>query len=384
MCLAETDAAAQYPARVLLVGVSVRMLAQSCRRAGIEPLALDWFGDTDTAACARFCAAVGSEDGRDFDRALLLATAEDLAPAESGTALIYGGGLDGRPDLLDSLRTGRTLFGNPPETVRAVKTPHVFFSLLDRLGIPYPPTRFGAAANLSDPDRWLVKNQATEGGTGVTAFHAGAIVPPGCYLQRHLPGPAHSLLFLANGSEIAAVGFNRLAVSRHRAERPMLFAGATTPTTLLPEQRGAAQGYARALTRALQLVGLNSLDFIIDDGQCRVLEINPRPSATLGLHDDRYRRGLLAAHLDACRGHLTPRGPHLDPPRGFRIVYAHRSGLMPDHVRWPDWAADRPRAGTAITAGHPLCSVAAEARSLSQAERQLFERERLIHAALML
>ena len=369
---------------MLLVGVSVRMLAQSCRRAGIEALALDWFADTDTIACSRACAAIAAADRPDFDSERLLAESERLAPAGSGTPLVTAGGFDSRPELLEALMAGRSLYGNAPGTLRRIKTPGHFFRLLDELGIPYPATRLDPPASAPGPGRWLIKHRASEGGIGVQVYVPEQTIPPDCYLQQDLEAPAHSLLFLANSTDIAPVGFNRLLTSGHRGDRPMLFGGALTPTTLPATRRRAVCRYARDLTRALGLVGLNSLDFIDHGGYCRVLELNPRPSATLCLHDRNYRHGLLAAHLDACRGALTTASVTDDPPRGFRIVYAEQKGRVPSEISWPDWAADRPSPGTALSVGDPLCSVSAAAASLPALERQVVTRERLIRAALML
>jgi len=360
------------------------MLAQSCSRAGIDALALDWFADTDTIACSRACAAISAADRPDFDSERLLAECERLAPAGSGTALVTAGGFDSRPELLEALMAGRSLYGNPPDTLRRIKTPGHFFGLLDELGIPYPATQLDTAVTAPGPGRWLIKHRASEGGIGVQPFAPGQVIPSGCYLQQRLEAPAHSLLFLANGTDIAPVGFNRLLTSGHRRDRPMLFGGALTPTTLPTTQRRAVCRYARDLTRALGLVGLNSLDFIDYGEHCRALELNPRPSATLCLHDGNYRHGLLAAHLDACRGTLTTATVMDDPPRGFRIVYAERQGRIPPGINWPDWAADRPSPGTVLSVGDPLCSVSASAASLPVLERRLFTRERLIRAALML
>ncbi|WP_236102352.1 ATP-grasp domain-containing protein [Methylotetracoccus oryzae] len=366
------------------MGVSVRMLAQSCSRAGIDALALDWFADTDTIACSQACAAIAAADRPDFDAQRLFAASERLAPSGSGTALVTAGGFDSRPELLEALIVGRSLYGNAPDTLRRIKTPGHFFGLLDELGIPYPATQLDTATTAPGPGRWLIKHRASEGGIGVQFFTPARAIPPDCYLQQHLDAPAHSLLFLANGTDIAPVGFNRLLTAGHRRDRPMLFGGALTPTTLPPAQRRAVCRYARDLTRALGLVGLNSLDFIHHGGQCHVLELNPRPSATLCLHDPNYRQGLLAAHLDACRGSLAAASVTHAPPRGFRVVYAERQGRVPPGINWPDWAADRPSPGTVLSVGDPLCSVSASAASLPVLERRLFTRERLIRAALML
>lgn len=382
---AAASAVPDCPSRVLLVGVSVRMLAQSAARAGIRASSLDWFADTDTAASSEHCTAVASPDGVDFDRERLIGMADQQAPPGArGSALVYGGGLDSRPELLMALCQGRTLYGNAPETLRTCKSPAHFFGLLDRCGIAHPEICLGPLATGQEPADWLVKQRGSEGGVGVTALGDDGTLPAGAYLQRRLDGKPHSLLFLADGERIASVGFNRLLTTGHRRHQPFLFAGAITPTALSATQCAVVRRQALTLTRALRLVGLNSLDFIAAGDGCSVLEINPRPSATLGLHDRKYPHGLLAAHMAACQGVLTPAGPDPEHPRGFRIAYAEGNLTVPQAFPWPEWAADRPAGGTAIAAGAPICSIAAEAASVGMLERGLFVRERVLRTALML
>lgn len=370
---------------LLLAGVSVRMLAQSAARAGIRPVCLDWFADEDTAESSVMCRAVS--DGIGFDSEKLLWAAERYAPARAGSALIYGSGFDGHPELLSQLARGRLLWGNSPETVQRVKTPADFFRVLDRLLIPYPETRWTLPERAFDPSTWLAKPISSEGGVGIRLVQSDlAVASPaqsGIYFQQKIPGTPRSALFLANGSDAEIIGFNTLYTSDHVRQQPFLFAGARSHCRLRPRQRAAIRDYTIALTRALSLKGINSLDFMIDEDEIRVLEINPRPSATMMLHDADYPDGLLACHVDACRGSPIGRKPRSAVLRGVKILYAYRAMSVPAGFTWPAWCSDRPRAGTSIKWGRPVCSIRAESRDHSTLERQLSARERLIRSSLM-
>ena len=58
---------------------------------------------------------------------------------------------------------------------------------------------------------------------------------------------------------------------------------------------------AQAITAASGLLGLNSIDFLVDGNEYTLIEINPRPGATLDIFDDRDG-SLFRAHVDSCLG----------------------------------------------------------------------------------
>jgi uncharacterized protein len=369
--------------RLLLAGASVRMLAQSAARDRLRPVSLDLYADTDTAACSRLCREVAL--GEDFDLDRMVSLADRYAPRDGRTALIYGGGFDSRPEVLEVLVSGRRLWGNPPDLLRRVNTPGPFLDLLDRLAIPYPETRWELRFPERDSRTWLVKKGRSQGGLGVRYRKpdcAGKPLP-GHYYQRYVDAIPRSLLFLANGVAIEPVGFNTLETARHIGSRPFLFAGAATDDAISARHRGEMLAHARALTGALSLIGLNSLDFVIDGGTCRVLELNARPSASMTLYDAETPFGLVNAHIAACCGRLISQPLGRTSARGFRILYAGVEFRMPADFVWPEWASDRPRPGLSIPWGNPVCSIRAESPDRGDLNRQLFSRERELRTALV-
>ena len=306
-----------------------------------------------------------------MDPAVLLEAAHRLAPPESGYALVYGSGLDIKPDLLEALSAGRKVYGNAPETLRLLKSPRCFFGLLDRLAIPYPETRFDPPA---DPWGWLVKPSCGEGGKGV-GFCAQA-APPGAelYYQRQLPEPPMSALFLADGENARIIGFNTLWTARLPGQ-PFLYAGAINRAELGPDQQAQIADAIARLTQATGLRGLNSLDFMRDSALCRALEINPRPSATLSLYDADFPEGLLARHIRACRGNLGPPWQAGATIRASKAVFARRGSTIPTGFSWPAGCCDRPMPGESIAAGQPICTVEAEGQSHQEVESLIRLRE---------
>lgn len=342
------------------------MLAQSAVRAGIRPVSIDLFADRETRACSENCVAVSAAE-IGFERESVVQAAERLAPAGQGYALVYGSGLDADPGILEALARGRTLYGNPPEILYLLKSPDSFFQLLRQHDIPYPES---SRTRPPDPENWLLKSGRSEGGKGVR-FCGRAEPGPTDYYQRRLPGRAMSALFLANGESARIIGFNTLWTADHGAGRPFLFAGAINRADLLPEQRRQVKAYITRLIRALPLKGLNSLDFMLDGEMCRVLEINPRPSATMALYDGDFSRGLLAEHIRACRAEIPETAETGDVVRAFKVFFAARELEISGDMAWPDWCTDRPVPGTLIGAGQPVCTVCAEGNDRSGVERSI-------------
>jgi len=132
----------------------------------------------------------------------------------------------------------------------------------------------------------------------------------------------------------------------------------------------------RVLVRELGLKGLCGMDVVIDEnGQCHVLEINPRPTATFELHQTQL--SLCAAHILACQGTLAtlPPGPAL--LRAHQVWYADRDFIVP-HFAWPDWVSDRPRSGRPVRTGEPVCVVHAEATCMNDIQTLLHNRSAVI------
>lgn len=344
------------------------MLAQSARRGGWRPWVLDLYGDEDTRACSWHCQRADDGQGGFAYEAVLAGLRRAAAAGAAGW--VYGSGWECCPERVAALAKCLPLWGNGPELLRWLKSPARFFALLDALAIPYPESRFQAPES---PGGWLAKPGCGEGGKRVALCAAAAAVEPGAYFQRHVAGKPLSVLFLADGRRAVPLGFNTLWVAG-TAESPYGFAGAANRADLPPPWHARVAAWLQRLVEQTGLQGLNSLDFIYDGESCWVLEVNPRPSATLALYDEDFPGGLLAAHVAACAG-LLPQALPPALPRAMRIVFAPYPLQVPVGVVWPAGCADLPAAGSVLAAGQPLCTVSA-AGAGQAAVRLLRQRER--------
>ncbi|BCX81858.1 conserved hypothetical protein [Methylomarinovum caldicuralii] len=356
---------------LLIVAHSGRLLAQAARQAGYRPLVVDAFGDLDTRAAAAAVEVVGA-----FRPPALMAAARALIARHAPVGWLYGPGVEAFPETIAELSRLCPLYGNPAEVVCECVEPERFFRWLRALEIPFPEVRRTAPGK----GAWLFKRPGTSGGEGVYRC-PGPADGRGGYFQRYVPGPVHCLAFVADGEEILWHGFNTLLTCPYNDDRPYRFRGIVNRARLPRRAARRVIAAARCLVSSLGLVGWHGLDFILDAGGCpQVLELNPRPGASVAVWGRAWARGPVALQLAACRRRPLPPG-RLPPPAAWEIVFAPRRLLL-ERWDWPAWCADLPLPGTVIATGAPVCSIEARGRSPRQAMGRLALRRRWLERQL--
>lgn len=356
-------------AAILIAAASARALAGAARRAGYEPLVIDVFGDIDTCESASAHRLV--EDGLDlgFRRETLLPALAALCDRDEPIGLVYGAGFEDRPDLLDDIGARWKLLGNPPEVVRRVKDPVALAALCERLGLPHPETRLSRP---SDCESWLSKSIGGSGGAHVAQASAPREGEEAIYYQRIASGDPISILCLGDGADARVIGASRQWAEPARGE-PFRYGGCLRPALLSPRLSQRLDEMARTVTRACGLAGLNSIDLLVNGEDFTLLEINPRPGATLDIFED-DRGSLFRAHVEACLGRLPDDRYHLEGAAAAAVAYARRAIVSMPRLDWPEWAADRQRPHTTLAAGTPLCTIKAWADAPSRARALVDER----------
>lgn len=374
---------------IAFVATSARSLVECARRSACRPIAIDAFADLDTVRMAEHCTRVGGADLR-LDRGRLLAALAALRGRGDVAGWVAGSGFEAQLDLLAEAAGVLPLLGNTPQTVRRVRTPVAFNAVLDACAIAHPEIRLDAPA---DPRGWLVKDAHACGGwhvrraPGAMAGGDSRWPSPGRHFQRELAGAALSCLFLAARGTATVVGHSRQIV-RAFGGRPFVYRGGIGPVAVSPAVAAELSRVAACLADAFGLVGLNGIDYLLDDtGQPWVLELNPRPTAAIQLFADAVAGGLMRAHLDACAGHAPPQC--LPPPaglRGFETVFARRRGCIDEAVAaWllaHDGCRDIPRPGTRHAWGDPLCTVFATAATEADVRAALAARRRAVRGVI--
>lgn len=351
---------------VILMGASVRSLAQAAVADGMIPFCVDMFGDRDLQFCV---------DGVGECRTIhTFAEAADVVgdlPADVPVIVVGGGELSA--ELLVNLRQ-RLLAGL---SCTRWRSPEKLFPLLQKAGCAVP--RWSLTSDSIDPrvEQWLVKQVDSSGGLGVTRWSGGAESATGSlagrYLQEQLTGPVFSCtwysppesrqpvfvgiaLQLSGVAPLHATGFH--------------FCGNVGVTEPSPQLLTTLQPAASALHNSAGLLGFWGMDCVLHQGVPQVIEVNGRITASHEIHTSVGGPGVVQSQLAAFGAAPTAAVTFRSSPMLRLVVYAPRqlaiSRQLSDRLfsfchaggpRESFWLADIPNPGATVPAQTPLCSV---------------------------
>ena len=354
---------------MLIAAASGRALAASARRGGYAPLVADFFGDEDTAAAAEAHIRLDQGLARGMRSDTVIAALESLARSREPAGIVCGTGFEDRQDLLAAIARRWTLFGNAPAVVARAKDPLTFAKLCQDCGIAHPDT---SLSRPQDPANWLAKRQGGAGGRHIRHAADSDCAGGTFYFQRRVGGVPISAIFLADGYRAMILGFSTQWAAP-TASQPFRYGGAAQPAEIDAEAADAMTQAVQRLTQMMQLRGLNSADFLVRGRDFDLLEINPRPGATLDIFEPNDG-SLFAMHISACQGMLPAARPSYEQARASAIIYADRNIPVFPAFDWPSWTTDRPAAGTAVDNGDPLCTVYACAATATSARERAAQR----------
>jgi predicted ATP-grasp superfamily ATP-dependent carboligase len=319
------------------------MLADLAMRDGQRVAAFDLFGDLDLRRRAERVVTGGG-----------LAELVDAAMQTAASGVVYGASFENHPALVERLAARHRVLGNTAATLRAVRDPR----RLHETGLAYPRTLAMAPAERSG--RWLRKPLRGGGGTRVRAWRGGAM-PPGTVLQERIEGVPCSAAAVGDGTDAVVLGISeQLIGERAFGVRGYRWCGnlvpPRVPTCALLDQ---ARTICSRLASAFGLRGLFGVDLVWDGERAWMIEVNPRPTASLEvMHED----GLFDAHVRACAGALPRIEAERDGAAGKAILFATEDIVVGDSERWlARGVRDVPHPGERIAAGRPVCTLVAEA-----------------------
>jgi predicted ATP-grasp superfamily ATP-dependent carboligase len=361
----------------LLAGISVRALAQSAARAGYRIAALDYFGDSDLPDAFPRRSLKGQ--GRAYYDARHL---PDLADGLDYDGLVYAANLENHPRVLRQLADGRPIVGNGPEVLRKARCWPELRRVCAEEDLPLPPMILpGETAPSAPQARWLRKPTKSGGGHGID-FWDGRPLDAGSYLEAWIPGVAASAIFAADGRDCVILGISEQCIG-HAALGARGFRHCGNILPLAPECGGgpeleaAVARMAAVLTGRFGLRGVCGLDFIVERGPRGVprpvlLEINPRPTASAELVEERCLFSVFDAHVKASSGILPSAPPPADGYFGKGIAFAGRACRIPEDNAWLlPGLRDIGRSGDAIAPGQPVCSILVQGASRREALQAL-------------
>lgn len=374
--------------QLLILGASTRAAAWSALRAGLEPICADLFLDTDLQAIARVLPVTTYPQG-------LWSAVEDLPP----TPWIYTGGLENSLELIAAISTRHPLQGVTPQQVKVVRDPWWL-----RQTFATGPVKIPELRESDDPPsegQWLSKPRASSGGRGISIWNPSTASTDSSepfYFQEFIPGRSVSALYLGTEQGALLLGTASQLAPPVQSLHPFAYFGSSVPAGVSEETLQQMAEVGETLMERIPLRGLFGCDFLLGTEGLFLLEVNPRYTASVELHEHALQAPLLGWHLAACGGELSRSQfenweHHVSRHRmgeacfAKRILYAEREGAFPylpellgrlpglwDVPRF----ADLPAPGASFRAGDPVCSLLAQGKDPEEIERNLQESEHLL------
>ncbi len=314
----------------------------------------------------------GLSEGLALD--VVVGAVEALARVHDPIGLVYGAGFEHQPETIAAIARSTRVFGNEAETLKRAKDPVVLAHACATNGVRHPSVAFSPP---DEPDGWLIKKQGGAGGAHIATAHDPSGLSPDSYFQRRVAGKSISALFLASEKKTEIIGFSVQWTAPTPAS-PFRYGGAAGPVSVGPAQADEISRSVAVIAADLNLVGLNSADFLVSEEGVWLIEINPRPGATLDVFESNDG-ALFSGHMAACEGRLA-RAPVSLACKAAETVYASREAAVREGLNWPDWAVDRSPPGTRFSAGDPICTVLAPGATVDLARACARERAREIIA----
>jgi carbamoyl-phosphate synthase large subunit len=201
-------------------------------------------------------------------------------------------------NLVKSLQVfGVPILGTPPESIELAEDRRQFDALLERLGVPRPPGR--AVLTLEEARETahavgypvLVRPSYVLGGRAMeivrtdaeleTYWRSAVLAFPDApvLVDKYIEGKEAEVDLIGDGER-----FLIPAIMEH-IERAGVHSGdsmtVVPPQTLTESEQAQIRDYSLRLARALRACGLLNIQFVVQDGQVYVIEVNPRASRTV-------------------------------------------------------------------------------------------------------
>jgi predicted ATP-grasp superfamily ATP-dependent carboligase len=410
-------------------------MAESAARAGFAVTSLDAFGDLDHHPGVRAYSLP-----RDFCLEFSPSAIVEVARTIESDAVAYLSPFENHPALVEQLAEGRQLWGNDAAVLRRARDHRMLPSIGEvhsdrwllkprasggghgiRWWTPRDPVPSGSyvqpyiegapgsivfvAAGGNCVPLALTIQLVGEASFGASGFrYCGSIL---CHSERNGAGngqgePCHSERNGAgNGQgepchserrrEAPEARYRRSPEGSCHSERSARAAPAEARNRDRPE-RGlpySATQLAKDLTRRLNLVGVNCIDFIDHDDVAIPVEINPRWSASMELVELAHGISMFGVHAAACTAGKLPSFnadiATIEPMTlGKAIVFARHDVLCGDTSPWlddPD-VRDVPHPGERIPAARPVCTVFARGSTVGDCHASLVARANSVYEIL--
>ncbi len=362
---------------LLIIGASARAAAFSALRAGLKPLCLDMFADSDLQANAI------ARSVENYPEGLI-----DALKAIPRLPILYTGGLENQPDVLKAANEFHDLMGNTAENVALARNAE---GLVDSWRIAQVEAPEWRVADHPPPTdgTWILRPLFGSGGRGITTWDENATSSPVLLephgFQKRIEGTSYSGVYLASKDvgDVRFVGVTQQLIGLKECNAAEYqWCGNIGPTTLSVEVEHKMRRVGNVLKWKAEMKGVFGVDFIVtDDERIFAIEVNPRYPASLELLEFSTGLALIEGHV-RCFAETDAHAswsPNIEAPLlGKAILYspeefsstADLSAEIKDYTEFPT-VADIPNTGTEFEKGDPICTVYAHGQTIQDCREAL-------------
>ena len=263
-------------------------------RAGIRPHCIDLFCDTDLADACRLHAAPPPVQIGDFSDLL-----QAVRNVPDSIPLVWAGGLENQPDVLDQLSDRFRVCGPPSSVVRSMTDPTQLRSIVTSTDASTPNVLETDEDAGKRSGRWLIKPRRGSGGIGIRSWSRGDVIEAEDYLQEEVEGVPISALYVGSttGAQMLAASI-QLTGEKSLGGVGMQFCGNIGPLTLPPWLNSVLTEVGSRIGQH-GLIGVFGADFVVSPNNVWLIEVNPRITASHEIYDLlAVGPGLLEQHLE--------------------------------------------------------------------------------------
>ncbi len=350
---------------VLVVGVNTRPVACSLKKLGCTVYSSDYFGVMDLHPCVDQYRSVLSQEPyqscgnftENFNPDDIKELAADFIPEADSIICLAG--------VSPKIFPKSKIIGNG--SVEDVDDKYLLYQKLKG------KFNFPLTFNVSDMDEaveiagdypeknFLIKPVHGSGGYGIRELDGeGDVDFTNFILQERLTGLSLSASVLSTGSQSQTILTSRQIIGDARLcqRQPYGYCGNIAPLTdgnVIQEISESAE----QIVDYLKLVGSNGVDFILQDDQLYVVEVNPRIQGTMECAELSLNINMAEAHIRACQGDL------MDVPRptsfAVKMVVHARERSQVGELDF-EGVYDLPAENVIIEEGEPVATVVTSSR----------------------
>ncbi len=372
----------------LTVGVNMRDVACSIKRAGHTSFSVNYFNPVDLGSCAekirpflgkdRITADYISDDQGSW-KTFLVENALEILESESIDYIVPRI----NSDLIDPLKKYAPILGNSLEELEVLRDKWQCYKAASKQGLNVPKTELVTGslkpANLSFP--LVLKPIRGSRGIGIHRVDdkeqlAEVMSEKGTegrhILQQCIDGQSFNINFLSDGKTVVPIFVSRQLFEDSEG---LVYSGNVGPVSV-EGMDDFIYECASFLSR-FNLRGTLGVDFMVNsEGEIYLIEVNPRIQGSFEVIEASLGINMFEHYFKAWRGEF-PDVAATERYAGKKIVTAVRDCRAPK-LGGLEFILDIPHEGAFIGAGEPICTVVATGASEGKVEAKIRDRTNYI------